>query len=78
MTVHYDDTTEYLRSLVSGLDVQDTVRVDLENDLDLRNTTRRGRNAVKLELAEQVVVLGQRTFTLVNLDQYGLLVISGR
>ena len=43
-------------SLVLRGDVEDTVGVDVEGDHDLRNTTRRGRDAGELELAEEVVV----------------------
>jgi hypothetical protein len=42
----------------------------------LRDTTRRRRNARKFELSEKVVVLGQRTFTLEDLDQDSGLVVS--
>ena len=65
------------RSLVRGLDVQDTVGVNLEDDLDLRNTTRSGGNASELELAEKVVILRERTFTLEDLDEDGGLVVGG-
>ena len=65
------------RSLVRGLDVQDTVGVNLEDDLNLRNTARSRGNTSELELAEQVVVLGQRTFTLEDLNQHSGLVVSG-
>ena len=64
------------RPLIRSLDVQDAVSVDLEDDLDLRNTTRGRRDAGELELAEKVVVLGKSTFTLVDLDQDGGLVVG--
>ncbi|KAL7278603.1 LOW QUALITY PROTEIN: hypothetical protein ACG7TL_007604 [Trametes sanguinea] len=63
-------------ALVDGRDLHDTVRVDLESDLDLRNTTGRGRDTRELKLAEKVVVLRERTLTLVDLDQDGLLVVG--
>merc|ERR1719401_1576482 len=44
-------------ALVLSTDVQDAVGVDLEGDLDLGLATRGRRDATKLELAEQVVVL---------------------
>ena len=41
---------------VLGRDVQDAVGVDVERDLDLRDATRRRRNAGQLELAQRLVV----------------------
>jgi heat shock protein 1/8 len=49
--------------LVGGGDVQDTVGVDVESDFDLRDTSRCGGDTGKVELAEQVAVLGSCTFT---------------
>ena len=66
-----------LRSLVGRANFHDTVGVNLEGDLDLRNTTGSGGDTSELELAEVVVVLGERTFTLEDLDEDGGLVISG-
>lgn len=57
-------------------DVNDSVSVNVEGDLDLRNTTRRRRDAGQLELAEQVVVLGALTLTLVDLDEHTRLVVG--
>ena len=65
-----------LRSLVDGGNLHDTVGINLEGDLNLRNATGSRGDAVELELAEEVVVLRQRTFTLVDLDQDGLLVVG--
>jgi hypothetical protein len=42
----------------------------------LRNATRRRRYAREFELSEKVVVLGQRTFTLKDLDQDSGLIVS--
>ena len=64
--------------LVTGADIEDTVGVDVESDLDLWSSTRCGRNAFQVELAEQVVVLGHLTLTLVDLDQHSWLVIGVR
>ena len=52
--------------------------IHVEGDLDLRNTTRRRRDAGELELAEEVVVLGARTLTLVDLDEHTGLVVGVR
>jgi hypothetical protein len=65
--------------LVRGGDVENTVRVDVERDLDLRDTAGRRRNAGELELAEEVVVLRARTLALEHLDEHaGLVVGVGR
>lgn len=61
-----------------GRDLEDTVGVELERDLDLGNTTGGRGDTGKLELAEDVVVLGKRSLTLEDLDQdYGLVISSG-
>ncbi|CAG9943851.1 unnamed protein product [Clonostachys rosea f. rosea IK726] len=66
-------------SLVVGGNLEDTVGVKAEGDLDLGNTTRGRGDTGKLELAEDVVVLGQRSLTLEDLDQdHGLVVSGGR
>jgi hypothetical protein len=70
-------TNNYLRSLVSGRNLHDTVGVNFESHLDLRNTTRSRRDAGELELAEKVVVLGERTFTLEDLNKDSRLVVGG-
>ena len=71
------NTVRLAGCLVRRRDVQDAVGVDIERDLDLGNTTRRGRNAGQLELAEQVVVLRQRSLSLEHLDQDRRLVVRG-
>lgn len=55
---------------------QDTVGVNVESDLNLRNTTRCRWDTRKFKLAEQVVVLCSGTFTLVNLDEHTRLVVG--
>ena len=55
---------------------QDTVGVNVEGDLNLRNTTRCRWDTRKFKLAEQVVVLCSGTFTLVNLDEHTRLVVG--
>jgi hypothetical protein len=64
-------------ALVTSANLQDTVGIELERDLDLRNTTGSGGNTGKLELAELVVVFGHGTLTLEDLDQDDGLVVSG-
>ena len=61
----------HVRSLVSGADFHDTVGVDLEGDLDLRNAARGRGDVGELELAEEMVVLGKSTLSFEDLDQNG-------
>jgi hypothetical protein len=63
-------------TLLKSRDVDDTVGVDVEGDLDLRDTTGRRWDAGKLELSEQVVVLRARTLALVDLDKHTRLVVA--
>jgi hypothetical protein len=64
--------------LVHGSDLQDTVGIQLEGTLELGGTAGHGGNARELELAEQVVVAGHGTLTLVDgeLDS-GLTILGG-
>jgi NAD-specific glutamate dehydrogenase len=62
--------------LLDGGDVEDTVGIDIEGNLDLRDTTGHGRDTIKVELAKKVVVLGHRTLTLENLDKHTGLVVA--
>ena len=64
-------------ALVVGRDLEDTVGIKLEGDLNLGNATGGGRNAGKLELAKEVVILGHGTLTLVDLDKDDGLVVGG-
>lgn len=65
--------------LVLGVDVDNGVSVNVEGDLDLRNTTVGRRNANQLEVTQHLVVLDELTLTLVDLDlDSGLHVGSGR
>merc|ERR1719311_575746 len=66
------------RALVLGADVEDTVRVDLEGDLNLWLAARRRGDARHVELAQLVVVLRHRTLALVDLDGHGRLVVLVR
>ena len=63
--------------LVLGGDVHDTVGIDVESDLDLGHTTRSHGDALKIEIAELLVVLGELALTLENGDADLSLVISG-
>ena len=66
--------------LVGRGDVQHTVGIVIQSDLDLRDTTGGGGDARELEPPEYIVVLGAGTLTFVNLDEdTGLVVgISGK
>src|SRR5687768_15893974 len=64
-------------TLVVGRDLEDTVGVELERDLNLGNTTGSRGNAGELKLAEDVVVLGHGALTLEDLNQDHGLVVSG-
>ena len=70
------DTVRLAGGPVGGRDVEDTVSIDTESDLDLSNTTRSRGNARELELAEEVVVLDPGTLTLVELNQDTRLVVG--
>ena len=70
------DRLGFTSTLVGGGDLHDTVGINLERNLDLRNTTGSGGDAGKLEFAKEVVVLGEGTFTLEDLDQDGWLVVG--
>merc|ERR1719231_1931142 len=63
-------------ALLDGLDVEDAVGVDVEGDLDLRLAARHGRDALEVELAEQVVVLGHLALALEDLDADAGLVVG--
>ena len=54
-------------ALVNSTDIQDAIGINVEGDLNLRNTTRSWGDASQLKLTQQVVVLGHGSLTLVNL-----------
>ena len=60
-------------------DVNNTVRVDVEGHFDLRNAARCRSDSGELEVTERLVVSGELTLALEDLDQNrGLAVGSGR
>merc|ERR1719473_655420 len=63
-------------TLVLGRDVEHTIGVDVEGDLDLGHATGGRGDASELELAEEVVVLGAGALALVHLDQHTRLVVG--
>mmetsp|Transcript_15414 Transcript_15414/g.36333 ORF Transcript_15414/g.36333 Transcript_15414/m.36333 type:complete len:248 (+) Transcript_15414:135-878(+) len=64
------------RGLVRSADVQNAVGIDVVGHLDLRNTTWGWRDAIQVELAKQVVVLGHGTLALEDLNQHTRLVVG--
>ena len=62
--------------LIASADVEDTVGINVEGDLNLGGTARCRGDALEVELSEQVVILGHLTLTLVNLDEDTWLVVS--
>ena len=63
--------------LVLGVDVNNGVSVNVKGNLNLRNTTVGRRNADKLEVTKELVVLDKLTLTLEDLDLDSGLVVSG-
>merc|ERR1719189_1584750 len=63
-------------ALVAGRHVQDAVGVDVEGDLNLRNTSGSRGNTSQVKLAEEMVVLGHGPLPLVHLDGDGGLVVA--
>jgi len=63
-------------SFISSGDIEDTIGINIESNLDLWGTTRCGRNTFKIEFTEQVIVFGHLTLTFVDLDEDTWLIIS--
>ncbi|EHL23757.1 putative NAD-specific glutamate dehydrogenase encoded in antisense gene pair with dnaKJ [Acidovorax sp. NO-1] len=66
------------RALVLGAYVQDAVGVDVERHFDLWHAARCRWDALEIELAQELVARCHFTFTLVDLDGHGRLVVIGR
>src|SRR6202165_4968166 len=66
------------RRLVLRLHVDDAVRVDVKRDLDLRDTARRGCDAVEDEPREALVVRGELALALHHVDLHAWLRVAGR
>jgi len=60
---------------VDCLDVENTVRVDIEGDLYLRSASWSKLDSFEVELAELVIVLGHWPFSFEDLDLYSWLVV---
>jgi len=70
------DLVLFASGLVTGRDVEDTVSIDVEGDLDLGNTSWSWGDLGEIELAEDVVVLGHGSFTFEDLDEDTGLVVG--
>lgn len=62
--------------LVLGRNVDNGIGINVEGDLDLRNTAMGRRNTNKLEVTKELVITDKLTLTLVNFDLDGGLEIS--
>ena len=62
--------------LVASGNVKDTIGIDIESDLDLRGTTGRGGDALKVELSELMIIAGHLTLAFEDLDEDTWLVVS--
>src|SRR6266850_1826481 len=67
-----------VRSLVLRAHVQDTVRVDVKRDFDLRRPARRGRNPVQFESAQRTVVGRELALALQNVNLHARLIVRSR
>ena len=65
-------------ALLSGTDIQNTIRIHVKGDFNLRHTTRHRRNAFQVELAQVIAVLGELTLTFIDLDEHTRLVVCIR
>ena len=64
--------------ILSGY-IYNTVGIDIEGNLDLRDSSGSGSNTVQTELSEGLIILGELTLTLYYVDIYcGLIISSGR
>ena len=72
------DLVFFARAFVLGADVQDAVGVDVKSHLDLRHTTRCGRDAFQVELTQGLVARSHLALALEDLDGHGRLVVVGR
>merc|ERR1712033_98647 len=62
-------------ALVTSRHVQDTVGVNVEGDLDLGNSSWSWGNSCEVKLAEEMVVLGHGSLSLIHLDGDSWLVV---
>jgi hypothetical protein len=72
------DAIRLAAGLVGSGHIENTIGIDIEGDLDLRNTTWSRGNTGESEFTEQVAVLGASSFTLVNLNEDTGLIVGVR
>src|SRR6266446_5362653 len=65
-------------ALVTCRDIHNAVGIDVKCDLDLRHTTRSGRNTIQNKAAQRTIVLSEFALTLQDVDFYARLAIAGR
>ena len=65
------------RALILRGDVDDSVRVDVEGDLNLRNSARCRGNAVQIEVAERTVLARHLALALQDVNRDGSLTVGG-
>ena len=70
------DTVRHSGCLVGGGDVQDPVGVNVEGDLDLRNTAGGRGDTGEPEPADEIVAVGVGMLAFINLDEHTGLVVS--
>ena len=61
--------------ILSGY-IYNTIGIDIEGNLDLRDSSGSGCDTVQTELSEGLVILGELTLTLYYIDIYSGLIIS--
>ena len=61
--------------ILSGY-IYDTVGIDIESNLDLRDSSGSWSNTVQTELSEGLIIFGELTLTLYYVDIYCSLIIS--
>jgi len=58
--------------------MQDTVRINVEANINLWLTMRQRRNTIQVELSKNIVIASHTTFTLKHLNEHTRLVVSIR
>ena len=65
-------------TLVTSRHVQDTICIDVEGDLNLRDTSWGRRDGGKVKLSKEMIILGHGPLSFIHLDSDGWLVIGIR
>src|SRR5258708_13283339 len=65
------------RGLITGRDIENTIGINVEGYLNLRNTSRGRSNPFELEVTQALVIAGQLAFALQHVDiNCGLVIFS--